>query len=169
LVCTFLFVALAGFAWLPVVAGESPRIGYVDMKRLLDNAPQVLAGREQLDREFRPRNESIIADEARLLRLQEQAEVDEDLSEEERESLAREARNLQRSITRRREDLREELQFRRDAAVKALEEEVNLAVQAVAREDGFDLILSSPAVLFASDPVDITDRILRYLENEFEN
>jgi len=35
------------------------RVGYVDMKQVLDNAPQVLAGREKLDFEFRPRNETI--------------------------------------------------------------------------------------------------------------
>ena len=35
------------------------RVGYVDMKQVLDNAPQVLAGREKLDLEFRPRNETI--------------------------------------------------------------------------------------------------------------
>ena len=42
----------------PAVA-QQLRVGYVDMKQVLDNAPQVLAGREKLDLEFRPRNETI--------------------------------------------------------------------------------------------------------------
>ena len=46
----FLGLALASSAW-----SQSLRVGYVDMKRVLDNAPQVLAGRQQLDQEFRER------------------------------------------------------------------------------------------------------------------
>jgi hypothetical protein len=45
--------------------GAVLRIGYVDMKQVLDNAPQVVAGRELLDREFRSRSEAIEMDEFR--------------------------------------------------------------------------------------------------------
>ena len=40
-------------------SGQQLRIGYVDMKQVLDSAPQVLAGRDVLDQEFRPRNDAI--------------------------------------------------------------------------------------------------------------
>jgi len=36
-------------------APAAAKVGYVDMKRLLDNAPQVVAGREKLSKEFAPR------------------------------------------------------------------------------------------------------------------
>ena len=47
------------------------KIGYADMKIIFDNAPQVVAGRDALDREFRPRNDAVLADEKRLAALQE--------------------------------------------------------------------------------------------------
>ena len=53
----------------PAALAQTPaatRIGYVDMKRLLDNAPQVVAGREKLSKEFQPRDASLKADEKRL-------------------------------------------------------------------------------------------------------
>lgn len=148
------------------LAADGIRIGYVDTQRLLDNAPQMQAGREALDREFRPRNDAILADEARLNRM-EQAFATSDLSEAARIERERDIRNLARSIERRREDLREEFQFRRNAKVKELQEEIELTVRSVATEHGYDLVLSSP-VAYASEAIDITELVLAALEQEFE-
>ena len=150
-----------------VIAQADIRIGYVDMKRLLDNAPQVIAGREQLDLEFRPRNEALLADEERLFELEQDLAVASGLSDEAVLQREREIRNLSRSIDRRREDLAEELNFRRNAEIKLLGEEIEIAVQTVARREGYDLVLSSP-VAYASDTIDITDRVLEFLEVDFQ-
>lgn len=150
------------------VHGEQLRIGYVDMKRLFDSAPQVVNAREALDQEFRPRNEALIADEARLEQMQEELASRDDLDAEQRFDMEREIRNLRRSIDRRREDLTEELRFRTNAEKKALEETIEVAVRQVANRGDYDLILTSP-VAFASDSIDITDRILEWLEEDFEN
>ncbi|MEM7053101.1 MAG: OmpH family outer membrane protein [Pseudomonadota bacterium] len=149
------------------IAQTDIRIGYVDMKRLLDNAPQVVAGRELLDQEFRPRNEALLADEERLIALEQELAGASSLSNEQVLEREREIRNLNRSIDRRREDLAEELNFRRNAEIKLLGEEIEIAVQAVARRDGYDLVLSSP-VAFAAETIDITDRVLEFLEVDFQ-
>lgn len=157
-----LILLLAG----PAPANDGIRIGYVDTQQLLDHAPQMQAGREELDRQFRPRNDAIVADEARLSRLEREfAELQAD--EETRFDREREIRNLARSIERRREDLREEFQFQRNTKVKELQEEIELTVRRVATEYGYDLVLSSP-VAYASDAIDITDRVLAALVEEFE-
>ena len=150
-----------------VFAQTDIRIGYVDMQRLLDNAPQVLAGREQLDAEFRPRNEALLADEEQLIQLEQDLAAADSLSNEQILEREREIRNLTRSIDRRREDLAEELNFRRNAEIKLLGEEIEIAVQTVARREGYDLVLSSP-VAYASETIDITDQVLTFLEVDFE-
>lgn len=155
---------MSGLVW-----GQTEvRIGYVDMKRLLDNAPQVVAGREQLDVEFRPRNEALMADEERLREMEADLEQARrlELTSTEMLEMEREVRNLRRSIERRREDLSEELHFRRNAEIKALSEEIEIAVEAVARQQGYDLVLSSP-VAYASDAIDITDKVLTFLEMDY--
>ena len=144
---------------------ESLRIGYVDMKQVLDNAPQVIAGRAKLDQEFRARNDAIEMDELRAealdMRLQQG-----DIAEDSRLQAERDLRELRRNITRRKEDLRDELSFRRTEEIQQLEEQINMAVQEIARMNGYDLILSSP-VVFASEALDITDLILEQLEIEY--
>ena len=150
----------------PALAQQGVQIGYVDMERLFDNAPQVVAAREALDQDFRPRNESLLADEARLDRMRQRLAEAEELDAEARFDMEREIRNLSRSIDRRREDLSEELRFRTNAEKKALEETIELAIQEVANDGSYDLILSSP-VAYASPAIDITDQVLDWLREDF--
>jgi outer membrane protein len=158
-------VLLLGLALAASVEAQQLRIGYVDMKEVLDNAPQVLAGRAKLDMEFRARNDAIEMDEMRgdslEMRLQQA-----DMNPENRSQIERDLRELRRNITRRKEDLRDELSFRRTEEVQQLEDQINIAVQEIARRNGFDLIISSP-VIYANPDLDITSLILEQLEVEF--
>jgi outer membrane protein len=142
------------------------RVGYVDMKQVLDRAPQVLAGREQLDLEFRPRNETIEFQERQVQEMDDRMQMG-DLSEDARIRLDRELREMRRNVNRQKEDLRDELSFRRTEEVQKLEGQINMAVQAIARDNGYDLILSSP-VLYADRSLDITQLILDQLRLEHE-
>lgn len=150
-----------------VTLAQDIRIGYVDMKRLLDNAPQVIAGRAELDIEFRPINDELLVDEARLLEMEQQLASASGLSAEQLAARQRQIRNLDRSIERRREDLAEELNFRRNRHIKELGEEIEVAVQTVARREGYDLVLSSP-VAYASETIDITGKVLSFLETDYQ-
>jgi len=158
-------VLLLGLALSGVADAQQLRIGYVDMKQVLDNAPQVLAGREKLDLEFRARNDAIEMDEMRgdalEIRLQQA-----DMTAESRMQIERDLRELRRSVARRKEDLRDELSFRRTEEVQQLEDQINIAVQEIAQRNGYDLILSSP-VIYANPDLDITSLILEQLEVEF--
>jgi len=156
-----LFVLVAA----PATA-QQLRIGYVDMKQVLDNAPQVLAGREKLNLEFRPRNETIEFQERQVQTMEDRLQLG-DLAEDARLRLDRELREMRRNVNRQKEDLRDELSFRRTEEVQKLEDQINLAVQEIARDNGYDLILSSP-VVYADPSLDITQLILDQLRLEYE-
>jgi outer membrane protein len=160
------FALLVAVVCATTAHGQSLRIGYVNMKEVLDNAPQVVAGREKLDQEFRPRNELIEDEEARVLVLEQQL-LDGDLSEADHGRLERDVRETRRNIQRMREDLRDELSFRRTEEVQKLEDQINLAVQEIAQQYGYDLVISSP-VVYASPALDITDLILQQLQVEYD-
>ena len=162
LVLTFVF-ALTGH----VVAQTPPpaRVGYVDMKRLLDNAPQVIAGRQKLEREFAPRDTALKADEKRLeeLRARQQRESAAPAAAD---TLKREIDALDRSIKRNRDSMRSDLKSRSDQELDKSWREINDAVVEFAREQGFDLIVPSP-VVFASPRVDVTDQVLERLKRQY--
>lgn len=161
---------LLAFALLCTSVGSaqpvSQRIGYVDMKRLLDNAPQVIAGRQKLEREFAPRDATLLADEKRL--ITERARYERDslmMSKTEVDALKREIDALDRSIKRNRDSLRNELKTRSDQELERSWREINNAVVDFAREQGIDLIVPSP-VVYASARVDITDQVLERLKRQ---
>ncbi len=153
------------FAAGPVTA-QQLRLGYVDMKVILDQAPQVLAGRDQLDLEFRARNDAIEFKEGQMQTMESRLQQG-DIAEDARKRLERELLETRRNINRQKEDLRDELSFRRTEEVQKLEEQINQAVEKIARDNGYDLILSSP-VVYADPSLDITQIILDQLRQEFE-
>jgi len=157
-----LLLVIAGLMVLPLSAQETAlNIGYVDMRQLLDQAPQIKLSREAIDREFRPRNDAIAADEQRLQALNKRLQETGGDSQ----ILQNQIRDLELSINRRREDLRQEIVFRRNEAIQQLEDDINAAVAAVAKSEQYDLILSSP-VIYANERVDLTARVLQMLQQQ---
>ena len=152
-----------------VVSAQTPnaRVGYVDMKRLLDNAPQVVAGRQKLEREFQPRDTALKADEKRLADLRDKQQREgATMPAGDADTQKREIDALDRSIKRNREAMRNDLKSRSDQELDKSWREINDAVVEFAREQGFDLIVPSP-VVFASPRVDITDQVLDRLKKQY--
>lgn len=154
-----LCLLLTGLCSAWAQAPASARIGYVDMKRLLDNAPQIVAGRSKLESEFAGRDAALKADEKQLAELRAKAAA-APTPEQQREMDA-----LERSIKRQRDSLRNELKARSDQELDNSWREINDAVVSFAREQGYDLIVASP-VVYASPRVDVTERILDRLRRQ---
>lgn len=158
-----------GLATTAAAQSAAMRIGYVDMKRLLDNAPQVVAGRQKLEREFAPRDSALTADEMRLVAMRSRYERDSaSMVRTEAEALKREIDALDRSIKRNRDNLRGELKTRSDQELDRSWREINDAVVEFAREQGIDLIVPSP-VIYASQRIDVTDQVLERLKRKHAN
>ncbi len=158
----FLIVLLLAVA-APTASQNAPRIAYVDMKRLLDNAPQVAAGRERLAREFRERDAQLKQQEARLAELKRREQAGAAAAESVPASqLAREIGTLERGIERLRGQLRSELGTRGAEELGRRWPEIQSVIVEYARENDYDLVLQGP-VLFASANIDITDRVLERL------
>jgi len=153
-------------ALVPVWAlGQSAagKIGYVDLKRLLDNAPQMLESRARLQQEFAARDTAMKADEAKLAGLQQKYDRDASImAKADAEALKRQIDTLDRANKRTRETLRADLNTRATAERDRIWQQLNDSVVEYARAQGFDLIVPSP-VVYASTRIDITDAVLEKL------
>lgn len=163
----WLGLALVLAAGLALAQDGPSRVGYVDMQRLLDNAPHMLAARARLKQEFDQRDAALKQDEARLagldLRLRSEAAT---LPAAELATLQRQADALRRSVERTRQRLREEFSTRVDQELDRTWPSINEAVADFAREQGYDLIVQSP-VIYVSGRIDVTDRVLDRLKREY--
>lgn len=164
-----LMLASAAVTFAGVAAAQAPaatRIGYVDMKRLLDNAPQVVAGRQKLEREFADRDAALKADETRAAQLRERQQREgSSMAKADADALQREIDALDRSSKRSRDALRADLKTRSDQELDRSWREINDAAVEFAREQGYDLIVPSP-VIYASPKVDVTDQVLDRLRRK---
>lgn len=158
--------------WLPLLlllmlplAGlqAQPRIGYVEMKRLLDNAPQMGGSSERLQAEFAERDRQLRADQARLERMR-QAQRDGTAAP----SASGEIEALERRIQRTRDTLREDLRRRSEQEVELRFQQISEAVADYARANNYDLIVHSP-VFYASPAIDITDQVLDLLRQRHDD
>ncbi len=142
-------------------AQDSARLAYVDMARLIDSAPQIVAGRARLAREFAEADARLRDDQRRLEALEARVATADDTAET-LDSLTVEAMALRRSIERSRQRLSDELAARVQQETDSAWPQIEEAVAAYAREQGYDIVLQGP-VLYASGRIDITDRILERL------
>ena len=165
--CKLIGALLAVLVLLPPSANaQSPtKIGYVDLKRLLDDAPQMVESRAKLEREFAPRDEALKADEAKLAALKQRYDRDSAImSKEDAEARKREIDALDRANKRTREDLRNELNTRAAAERDRAWQQIQNSAIEYARAQGYDLILPGPVIYF-NPTIDITDAVLDKLKH----
>jgi outer membrane protein len=161
-----LVMLAAMLALLSTASAQGPRIGYVDMKRLIDSAPQLRAGRELLEREFADRDAALRAEQQRLADLEARQRREAGVADAAtQEARAREIDALRRNLERTRARLREDLNRRAQEEYKRRWDAMQDQVTAFARENGYDLIVESP-VVYASPSIDVTDAILERLRRE---
>jgi outer membrane protein len=136
------------------------------MKRLVDNAPQISSGSDRLRDEFAARDRLLKADEARLAELLDRQRREAGLTTPQAaQGLADEVEALDRKVRRTRDSLREELRRRSEEEIEVRWRQLQEAVAAFAREQGYDLILTNP-VFYASPAVDVTDQVLTRLRRD---
>ncbi|MFT3790077.1 MAG: OmpH family outer membrane protein [Rudaea sp.] len=142
-----------------------PHIGYVDVKRLIDAAPQFLESKARLAREFAAQNAQIDADDAKLTALRQRYERDSAImTRENAETLKREIEATERDNKRRRDEVRAEYNNRGAEEVNRNLRLINDTAIEYARTQGYDMVVGSQAVLYASARMDITDAVLQRLK-----
>ena len=139
------------------------KVGYVQVDKILQEAPQTAESGKKLEKEFSPRTQE-------LERMQKQikdgeAALDKDsltMSETDRKNKERDLANVKIEFQRKQRELREDVNLRKNEELGSLQDRINKAVTSVAETEGFDLVVYS-GVAYASKKIDITDKVLKSL------
>lgn len=153
-----LFLAAA-----PAVA--ETRIGVVDLRQALFSSKDAQAFSEQLKRDF---SES----EAEVREAQEDARVLQDrlkkdgamMNENERERLTREFQEKAQRFSTAKQQLDQTLGSRKQAFLEEARPEVDAAVRELMEEHNLDIILPSEAVVTVKPEMNLTDELLKKLD-----
>ena len=145
------------------VSAAELKIGYVQVDKILQDAPQTAESGKKLEREFTSRTQE-------LERLQKQIKdietaLDKDsltMTETDRKNKERDASNLKIDFQRKQRELREDVNLRKNEELGALQDKINKAVTAVSEAEGYDLVVYG-GVAYANKKIDITDKVLKSL------
>lgn len=160
-----LFLLLGGLLLQIAVAQAAElKIGFVNAAQILDKAPQAELARSRLEKEFAPRDKSLVDAQKSLRSLEEKLARDSAvMGDSERRNLERDIIAQQRELKRAQDEFREDFTIRRNEELGSLQRQVYEAIVSLAKEEQFDLIVNDGAVIYASEQVDITDQVLRRL------
>lgn len=139
------------------------KVGYVQVDKILQEAPQTAESGKKLEREFSPRSQELERTQKQIRDIE--TALDKDgitLSETDRRNKERDVSNLKIEFQRKQRELREDINLRKNEELTSLQDRINKAVQTVSETDGYDLVIYG-GVAYASKKIDITDKVLKML------
>jgi len=145
------------------VTAKELKIGFVNAVKVMEQAPQVSAANTRLEREFEPRQREIANGQREIKASEDKLNKDGAImSEAQSRDLSRDIINKKRDLKRQQDEFREDYNIRRSEELDKLQKQIIEVIQAVAKEQSYDLILSD-GVVWASDSIDMTDQVLKRL------
>ena len=139
------------------------KVGFVQVDKILQEAPQTIESNKKLEKEFSSRTDKLKADVKALKERESSFSKDAlTMKDSERGTKEKSLSQLRVDIQRMERELREDINIRRNEELGGLQEQINKAVTAVSKAEGFDLVLYN-GVAYASEKIDITDKILKSL------
>ncbi len=141
------------------------KIGVVNMERILRDAKVAQEASDRLNAEGQRRQEEIDAlarrFKTRLERFEREAKT---MDEASRVAEQRALAEMERDVTRRNREARDEFNQRRNEEVLLLQNRAGRIIQEIARSEKFDLVLYE--FFYASDRVDLTNRVIEALDRD---
>ena len=157
LVLIILVILNINFAYAEV------KIGFVEVQKILKNAPQTVAANKKLEKEF-TKGTAKLKKAVKKIKDKESAfrKNSMTMSDDERSKKQKEIQALKIDAQRTEREVREDIDLRRREEIAKVQAQVNVAVEKVAKEQNYDLVLYQ-GVAYAGKKVDITDIVIKAL------
>jgi len=150
-----LFVANVSYAEL--------KIGFVNVAKVLEKAPQAEKAKKRLEKEFSPRDKHLVSQGKEIKKMEEKLARDASvMGESERRKLERDIIAKKREAKRSQQEFSEDFNMRRNEELGKLQRRILEAVRALAKDEKFDLLMTD-GVIYASDQVNVTAQVQKKL------
>ena len=161
----FLLSTAALGLFMASTATAEIKIGVVNTARLMAEAPQAKLAIEGIRTEFAPREREIQTTAAALKAREDKLTKDAaTMTEVQRASAEKELRDGYRDLQRKQSEVQDDFNARRNEEMSKLNRTLAEEVQAFAKAQGFDLILTD-GVIYATNALDVTGPVLTALQS----
>ncbi|HTH95562.1 MAG TPA: OmpH family outer membrane protein [Rhodocyclaceae bacterium] len=154
---------LTMMAVAPYAAADTgAKIGFINLQRVSNEAPQALRAMKKIKGEFEKRDQDLQKMSKQLQTLQDKLDKDgPTLSDNDRKQRERELSDLNRDFQRKQREFREDLSVRQNEELTSLYETVNKVIRKIAETEKYDLIVQE--AVYYSPNIDITNKVLKAL------
>lgn len=147
----------------------TPRIGYIDLQRVLARSAAGVAAREQLEREKASMQKEMDGKRVELDKLRDELEkkgplMSADARREREEVMERKRRDA----TRLADDFQRELGRKEQVLAQKVMQEISGIIERVGKQKGYYLLLERgrAGVLFSAPEADLTDEVIKAFDQE---
>lgn len=156
---------VAILAGLPAAQAGDFKVAFVNAAVLLDKAPQAEAARKKLENEFSAREKDLVAQQKKVQEMETKLSRDAaTMSDTEQRKLERDLTSRKRELKNAQDEFRDDLNIRRNEELGKLQRSVYEVIVALAKKEKYDMIVGD-GVIYASEQVDITDKVLQQLKS----
>ena len=153
----FLFTVNVSYAEL--------KIGFVNVAKVLEKAPQAEKAKKRLEKEFSPRDKHLVSQGKEIKKLDEKLVRDASvMGDSERRKLERDIITKKREAKRSQQEFSEDFNMRRNEELGKLQRRILEAIRALAKDEKFDLLLTD-GVIYASQKIDVTEQVQKKLSS----
>ena len=161
---TLVFVALSLLIGSSAAAAEF-KIGFVNTERVFRDAAPAVRAQKKIEQEFAKRDQDMQKMAEQIRKLQESLEKNSvTMTETERRNKEREFGELNKDFQRKQREFREDLNQRRNEELAAVLERANRSIKTIAESEKYDIIFQE--AVYASPRIDITDKVIKALEDK---
>lgn len=161
LVKTMALAVVMSGVFVANAAQAQQKIGVVDMMQIFQELPQREAIAQKLQDEFSDRFEEMRQMEQKIQELRQKQERDASImSEQEKTKLSRDLEQLIAEAQLKGKALQEDTRRRQGEERNKLLGQVQEAINIVAKQENFDLVLQSNAVVFIKADNDLSDEVV---------
>ncbi|KPV41716.1 hypothetical protein AN478_01175 [Thiohalorhabdus denitrificans] len=161
---------VVGMLWGGPAFAQENKIGYVDVRQVVENSTRAQAARQELEARVKERQSALEEERERVEALRKEVEKQSSLmSEGQQEKKQRELQRAMQEFRRAQQQAQADIETQRSEVLEDLYDRVSRIVNRIGEQEGYALIATGPSAMYVADRVDLTDRVLRELNDEGGN
>jgi outer membrane protein len=156
-----LFILLG--AGTPALAQS--KIGFVNLDRILREAPAAQRAQKKIEQEFARRDQDLGKLAEQLKKMQDALEKNAvTMSEPDRQKRERDFNEQNREFQRKQREFREDLNTRRNDELAVVIERANRAIRQIAEAEKYDIVFQD--AVWANPRIDLTEKVIKALDDK---
>ena len=152
-------------------SAETSKIGVVDMRKAITTVKAGKQAMEKIQKEFKAKEKEFQAKEKKLLEMRQDLEKKAvALTDEQKQKKGMEFQKKMMEFQNEVRQSQEAIQVKERDLTAPLLKEMEIQIQAIAKEKAFDIVLqkNEQTVLFVNDKAEITDELIRRFDANYK-